>query len=336
MRAPTIDIVNFCNFSCRHCLVEKSAKPEYIDKDLFSHLMRELRYLGFKYAGITGSGEISLHPQLEDIFLSLAENNIDFEILTNGYLFKEKIFPLIRNPLIRKRVQLIGFSLDSAREDIHDGNRKEGSFRRVVEAIGLCRLLGIPFYIKTAVTNLNKNELRDILLFTSGLGAVSQSFIFIQPTKRLIEEELIPDPDEIYQLFTQLTDWRRIYPRLKLEAFNTANDLFACNAFYKFGIDEEGNYLFCNNLSNVGTSAENYKGKECIGSIKEISLEDLIVRHLNYLPEVLKWRFERKDAIKKAPLSLCNWCFYQFGKLDWLKDYPDSPWTQCLTLTSMD
>ena len=336
MRAPTIDIVNFCNFSCRHCLVAKSESPKYMDKYLFSHLMEELRYLGFRYAGITGAGEISLHPQLEDIFLSLAENNIGFEILTNGYLFKERVFPLFQNPLIRKRIHLVGFSLDSAKEEIHDGNRKEGSFRKVVEAIGLCRLIGMPFYIKTAVTNINKGELRDILLFTSGLGTTSQSFIFIQPTKRLIEEGLLPDPDEIYRLFTQLSDWRRIFPRLKLEAFNMDNNLFMCNAFYKFGVDEEGNYLFCNNLSNVGTSKERYKGKECIGNVREVPLKDLIVRHLNFLPEVLRWRFDRKEAIKRAPLSLCNWCFYQFGKLDWLKDFPDSPWTRCLTSTFTD
>lgn len=331
MKAPTIDIVNFCNFTCRHCLVEKSAKPVYMEKEMFSDLTKQLQNLGFRYAGITGSGELSLHPHLEDIFLSLAENNIDFEILTNGYLFKDRIFPLIRTPQIHKRIQLIGFSLDSAIEEKHDRNRKEGSFRRIIEAIGICRLLGIPCYIKTAVTNDNKEELRDILLFTSGLNVVSQSFLFVQPTKRLIEEGLIPDPTEIYRLFMQLADWQPVFPKLKIEAFNTTNDLFTCNAFFKFGVDENGNYLLCNNLCNVGITAGSYKGRECLGNIRENSLPDLIVRHLNLLPEILKWRFERKDKIKNAPLSLCNWCFSQFGKLDWLKEYPESPWTRYLT-----
>jgi len=331
MKAPTIDIINFCNFTCRHCLVQRSSKPVYMDKGLFANLMRQLRSLGFRYAGITGSGEISLHPQLEDIFQSLVEYNIDFEILINGYLFKERIFPLIRTPQIRKRIRLIGFSLDSAIEEKHDRNRKEDSFRRVIEAIGMCRLLGIPCYIKTAVTNDNKNELLDILLFTSSLNVVSQSFMFIQPTRRLIEEQLIPDPEEIYRLFVQLAEWQHIYPRLKIEAFNTINDIFTCNAFFKFGVDEEGNFLLCNNLSNVGSSVETYKGRECLGNIRDIPLTELIVRHLNLLPDVLKWRFERRDKIKKAPLSLCNWCFFQFGKLDWLKQYPESPWARYLT-----
>ena len=225
----------------------------------------------------------------------------------------------------------MGFSLDSAIEEKHDRNRKEGSFRRIIEAIGICRLLDIPCYIKTAVTNDNKGELRDILLFTSGLNVLSQSFMFIQPTRRLIEKGLILDPEEIYPLFEQLTGWQHIFPKLKIEAFNTSNDIFTCNAFFKFGVDEEGNYLFCNNLSNVGSSAGSYKGKECLGSIREFKLTDLIVRHLNLLPDVLKWRFERKDLIKKSPLSLCNWCFFQFGKLDWLKEYPDSPWARYLT-----
>ena len=336
MRAPTIDIVNFCNLSCHHCLVNSTARSVYMDKDLFAHLMMELRLLGFRYAGITGSGEISLHPQIEDIFICLAENSIDFEILTNGSLFRERIFPLIKTPLIRKRIRLVGFSLDSASEEVHDQNRGEGCFRSVLESIGLCRLLGIPFYIKTAVTRLNKEGLRDIILLTSGLGAISQSFIFIQPTRRMMEEGILPDPEEIYRLFVSLESWRAIFPRIKLEAFNMANDLFTCNAFYKFGVDEEGNYLICNNLSNVGSLKHNYKGPECLGNIRETPLKDLIINHLNFIPQILEWRLERKDAIKGAPLSLCNWCFYQFDKLDWLKDYPDSPWTRCLTLTSTD
>ncbi len=333
MKAPTIDIVNFCNFSCRHCLVNKAEAPAYMDKALFAHLMGELRHLGFHYAGITGSGEISLHPQLEDILLSLAGHNMDFELLTNGYLFKERLFPLLRQPVIRKRVRLAGFSLDSPRAEAHDKNRKQGSFRRVVEAMGLCRLMGIPFYVKTAVTNLNIHELRDMIFLTSGLGALSQSFIFVQPTEQLMREGLLPDPQELYQVFKGLSGWKRLFPRLKLEAFNPGNDLFTCNAFYKFGVDEMGNYLLCNNLSNVGEDA-NYKGPECLGRVQETPLRELIVRHLDLLPEILKWRFERKEAIKGSPLSLCNWCFLQFGKMGWLKHHPESPWSRCLHVTS--
>jgi len=303
---------------------------------MFAGLINQLRELGFRYAGITGTGEISLHPQLEEIFFTCAENNFDFEILTNGYLFKEKLFPLFQNPMIRKRIARVGFSLDSANQEVHDSNRRKGSFQRVIEATGLCRLMGIPFYIKTAVTNLNKNELKEIVLFTSALDVSSQSFIFIQPTKRAMQKELLPDPDEIYQKFTKLVSWCNIFPRIKIEAFNPFNDLFSCNGFYKFGIDEEGNYFFCINLCNVGTKDENYKGRECMGNIDKTPLKDLIVKHINFLPEVLEWRFKRKDVIKNAPLSLCNWCFYQFNKLEWLREFPDSPWTRCLTSTSTD
>ena len=329
MKAPTIEIVNHCNFSCRHCLVDKSAKPVYMERETFSALVRQLRNLGFRYAGITGSGEISLHPQLEEIFQSLAENNIDFEVLTNGFLFRERLFPLLRAPHVRKRIRLVGFSLDSAREDKHDQNRR-GKLPPDREAIGMCRLLGIPCYIKTAVTNGNKDEFEGDA-FADIRSACSSFLTFIQPTRQLIERGLIPDPEEIYGLFVELAGWQAIFPRLRIEAFNTENDLFACNAFFKFGVDEAGNYLLCNNLSNVGATPETYKGGECIGNIGEHPLEDLIVRHLHRLPEILKWRFERKDKIKKAPLSLCNWCFYQFGKLDWLKEYPDSPWARYLT-----
>lgn len=336
MKPPTIGIINYCNFSCKHCLVSKSARPVYMDRHLFSHIIRQVRDLGFRYAGIAGSGELSLHPQLEDIFFCLTENNIDFEILTNGFLFKERIFPLLKDPLIKKRVQRVGFSLDSAKEEVHDSNRQEGSFIRVVEGTALCRLLGIPFYVKTAITNINKKELKEIIFFTSGLGAFSQSFIFPMPTQMMIEQDLIPNPGELYRLFTRLVSWINIFPGLKIEAFNTTNDLFTCNAFYKFGIDEGGNYVLCNNLCNVAGINGDLKGQECLGSLKETGLKDLIIKHINLLPEILQWRFSRKQVIKSTPFSLCTWCFYQFEKLNWLKEYPDSPWTRCLSLTSTD
>ncbi len=311
------------------------AEPMYMDKDLFKELIGEVRRAGFRYAGITGLGEILLHPQLEDIFLLLAEHNIDFEILTNGYLFKERLLPILKSPLIRERINIIGFSLDSSEEEIHDKNRKEGSFRKIIEAIGYLRLLEIPFYIKTAVTNINKDRLKEILLFTSGLGASQQSFIFIQPTEKMIIEGILPEPEEIYRIFMKLCSWFNMFPKLKVEGFNPFNDLFSCNAFYKFGFDEQGNYLICNNLSNVGRG-RNYKGMECIGNIKEHSIEDLVIRHMKMLPGILRWRFKRKDMILKAPLSLCNWCYKQFGKLEWLKNYPDSGWARCLNVISTD
>ena len=150
----------------------------------------------------------------------------------------------------------------------------------------------------------------------------------------MITENLIPNPGELYRIFTRLISWRNIFPRLKIEAFNSTTDLFTCNAFYKFGVDEQGNYVICNNLCNLNTSGNIVKGQECLGSLREIDLKDLIIKHINLLHELLQWRFDRKKIIKSSSFSLCTWCFYQFDKLNWLQDYPDSPWTRCLNLTS--
>ena len=73
-----------------------------------------------------------------------------------------------------------------------------------------------------------------------------------------------------------------------------------------------------------------------IRNIMETDLKELIIKHINLLPEILQWRFSRKKIIKSSPFSLCTWCFYQFEKLNWLKEYPNSPWTRCLNLISMD
>ena len=33
------------------------------------------------------------------------------------------------------------------------------------------------------------------------------------------------------------------------------------------------------------------------------------------------------EGLSETP---CHWCLKYFGKLDWLKDFPDSPWTAWL------
>ncbi|HBE04084.1 MAG TPA: hypothetical protein DC049_16655 [Spirochaetia bacterium] len=331
MIPPTIEIINWCNFDCRHCCVAKPGKQErvYINKKLFDRIAAELHAFGFSYTGITGAGEIGLHPELADLFTALARNSIHFEFLSNGSLFKEKIFPVIREPLIRKFLYRVGFSLDSSREEVHDYSRAKGSFRKIIEAIAMCKLSGIPFYIKTTVTNLNKDHLKDIVLLTSSLGAFSQSFIFPCPTKRLIDENLIPSPDETEKLFWQLKAWTKIFSILKLEAFSSDNKLFSCNAFNKFSIDAHGNYLICANLAHVRTYKKQKIGMEACGNFKHDSLDLMVKRHMRLLPEIVKWRLQRKDMIKSSTISLCDWCFYQFGKLEWIKEYKSSPWAKC-------
>ena len=336
MEAPTIKIINSCNFSCRHCLTAKPDKPVYLDKVLFEHIVSEMRKMGFKYVAVTGGGEMTLHPQLEDLFYVLVKYNMDFEILTNGYLFKERLLPLLKTPVVRKSIKAVGFSLDGAKQETHDYIREKGSFIKIVEAMGFCKLFEIPFYVKTVVTNVNKNELKELLLFTSGLRAFAHLVISPMPTRRMIEEGDIPDPVELRKIASRLLCWKRkgIFPILEIEAFD--NNLFACNGFRKFSVDEEGNYIFCGNLSNVETYESPAVTKERLGNLKDMKLKELVIKHFKFLPEVLKWRLERKEAIRNSSFSLCYWCFHQFEKLNWMEKCPDSPWSIDALLKSMD
>ena len=94
-------------------------------------------------------------------------------------------------------------------------------------------------------------------------------------------------------------------------------------------VDYQGNLIFCCTLSHVasGDGIPTCLGGELVADLKEVSLKEAIVRQVQKAAEVLKARLNGggdRGGLSETP---CHWCLRHFGKLDWLKDFPNSPWT---------
>jgi hypothetical protein len=97
-------------------------------------------------------------------------------------------------------------------------------------------------------------------------------------------------------------------------------------------VDYQGNLIFCCQLSHMtqGDGIPTSNGGELLADLKEVPLKQAIVRQFRQAAEVMAARLNgggNFDGLNPTP---CLWCLKYFGKLAWLKDFPDSPWTSWL------
>jgi MoaA/NifB/PqqE/SkfB family radical SAM enzyme len=331
MDGLAIELTNACNRRCLHCFRNKADAVEFLPLTLAREVLSQARRLGFQTILLTG-GEVALYPYLEEFLALVVEQGLTFSLVTNGHRFRDNLLPLLSAPKFREKLHIVCFSLDGAKSETHDALRGRGSFREVVEAATLCQLKEIPFSFKTVVTNFNKEELIELALLVTTLGAQDQSFLHPYPAPLFLREEIIPSPEETRDVMEwiagSLAKAMRI--KIRIEGFDPEAILFKCqNILELISIDFQGNLILCCNLSHV-TREEgqlSVKGRECLGNLKEISLRDGLIRHYHAVAQLMEARVRDADNLTDLTINPCYWCFKHFGKLEWLKDYPESPWS---------
>ena len=88
-----------------------------------------------------------------------------------------------------------------------------------------------------------------------------------------------------------------------------------CNPVRGVSVDHEGNLIFCCNLSHptAGDKPDEF-GKEYLGNIRKIGIEEGVLKHY----QVLGWFVEKvlKSRRDKSPIA-CAECLELFGKMRW-------------------
>lgn len=328
----SIDVTNVCNRDCIYCLRDKLETREHLPLDLFKQILDQACNCGIRYISLTG-GEPTLHPAWNELLIVLSERGLRFNIVSNGYRFRQRTLPILLKPIVRRHLTSICFSLDGASANLHDALRGKGSFQEVIEAANLCRLNGIPMSIKTVVTNVNKKELSEVALLGSVLGARQHSFLALVPTPRAIKQELVPSLKEMREIYSFITGSlvSAMKAVINLEgSWGIDHALFNCNAYQQlYSVDHLGNLLFCCNLSHVYNETKPaILGKEFLVDLKKESLKKGIIQHYLLLAQLTKDRLNdarNRDMLFSYP---CWWCLKYFGKLEWAKKYSYSPWVK--------
>jgi MoaA/NifB/PqqE/SkfB family radical SAM enzyme len=331
MDGLVIELTNVCNRSCLHCVRNKEDAPEFFPLTLTRHILAQARPLGFKNIHLTG-GEVALYPHLEEFLTLVVEQGFTFDMVTNGYRFRENLLPVLTLPKIREGLKIVCLSLDGAKPETHDALRGPGSFREVVEAAALCQFKEIPIRFKSVVTNLNKEELTDLALLGATLGAEDHGFIHPFPVPRMIREEIMPSPKEIRDVMEWISGnlAKMLRMQIHVEGFDNRNTLFECpNILKTINLDIQGNLALCCNLSHVTQEdgQPSVWGREWLADLKKVPLREGVIRHFHGVAELMEARVRDVEMLDDLSYIPCYWCFLNCGKLEWLRDYPESPWS---------
>lgn len=164
---------DLCNQDCSFCSYRVSGNPSnemfssgaelsayghdnpvrWVDTDRALRLVDEMKSLGVLGVQATGGGEPSAHPQHEMIFEKVLDSGIELALVSNGYRWRDRLFPLI------PRMTWIRVSVDAGcaktyakirRVSEHAFDKVLANVRRASDAISIAEsntALGVGFTV---------------------------------------------------------------------------------------------------------------------------------------------------------------------------------------------
>jgi len=272
---------------------------------------------GITQVYLTG-GEPTLHRHFIELAGKILEAGLPVSIVTNGRRF-DKVVQLKKN---YKRGRLSAcFSLDGLSHQQHDDTRGKGSYAEVMEAITLAKEYRIPFEVFIVLNNRTKCATKEIVKYALGLGPFSVGVSLQLPSPRSIANDLTTPVEEYPEILAMVPKSRRV------RTFHRANTLSSCGALRSMNIDYNGKASFCCDISHFAVKDQ---GTEIVGDLHSMSLAACISRHYLLMSRFIFERSCHAHAFNPTEDLLCMWCLRWFGKLEWLKEMPDNPWSKAL------
>ncbi|RJQ46351.1 MAG: radical SAM protein [Nitrospiraceae bacterium] len=321
----SIELTNHCNLRCHHCADARHQCEGALKMETVEKIIRNAGAYGFEHLSFTG-GEPTMHPSFFDIIRQVSEAGYKFSFVSNGYNFTgiyERLLPY------RDNLGGITFSLDGADEGTHDRLRGKGSFRRVMQAISICLVKGIPFNFNSVVVSSHRERIENMATLAAKLGSCGLRFGHLTPTPSSIKNNLILSPDERREAEAVISRLRETSPvAVFMAPGNYTDSLFPCAPLEmkEFNIDWKGNVTMCCLLSGHGDASAKC---DVIGNLNDITLSEA----LEILTEInTKFRREKQAAYSRNQFRdpdhfPCWYCLNYFGKVDWIRNFPENPWS---------
>jgi MoaA/NifB/PqqE/SkfB family radical SAM enzyme len=320
------ELTSLCNFSCTHCIREEG-EPGFLPIPLVETVLTETqRYGNVNYVAFTG-GEPTLHPEFASLLELVSAYGYRFGFVTNGWRFAEKTFAQVKP--YRNHLAHVTFSIDGATEERHDTLRqRKGSFRRLLQAITLCRFHGIGVHINTVVTRANRSDLQAMALLASRLGCDALLYGHCQPTPHAITAGLVLDPGERREVEAEIGQLQKQFRMMIL----LAGDHYNPSRFHQcpqlqmreFNIDHRGRLTACCMLSGYRGGAPD---TDVIADLHEVSFYEA---HQRLVVSIARLNLEKIERLSTHELEekdhfICTHCLEHFKKVPYGTTRPPLP-----------
>ena len=165
-----VEVTSDCNLRCKHCYnwwkhAEATVPARASYRKAFALLEWLIRHTTAERVVFSG-GEPTLSERFEELALHAKVNGLRVTVITNGNGSRRTY-----EALARMGVDMMEFSVLSAREETHDGiTGVRGSWRRLMEALRLTLERGVKVVPVTVVTALNAEGVAECVRTLHGLG----------------------------------------------------------------------------------------------------------------------------------------------------------------------
>lgn len=315
-----VEVTNKCNLDCVHCFKKINSMEDSdvidIDLHLLDRVLTQAEKFKTRIVALTG-GEPTLHEDWEGLIAVMERHDVDYTFTTNGINFKEAHKVLVRGASARFRG--VTFSIEGATAATNDAIRGEGAFEKVMEALKLAKMHGIPFGMQAIVGTHNMNELPQIAALADEAGADELNYILMRPTKG--NEALllsVVQSDEVEEVIITIKD---AHKRLKVgmaTGYKSPYPLFVCRplAMSMISIDYNGYLRFCPDITNYRDAVED--NTDIIADLNmrplQFALKDLSNRINMYWHNKIDW--VAMEELASTDYNPCLYCLRYFNKND--------------------
>jgi radical SAM protein with 4Fe4S-binding SPASM domain len=303
-----------CNMQCQHCgSFAGKARDHELTLEESLKLAEDLAELGCQRVTLSG-GEPTMHPHWHEIGRKLRDLGLHVNFISNGWRWRAEEIEKFRHSHLNNA----SFSLDGFERE-HDAFRRQGSFRRLVDAMDRCFQEGIAVAINTTINSLNKHYLPELRDFLREHHVFSWQLQIGTASGNLKNHmELVLRPDEVIWLVPQIARMRKekgalptvyvgddigYYCRYEEDLRDTGGEIkfwTGCNAGCQvIGIESDGSVKGCLSLP----SSMNGEDRFIEGNVRKQSLKEIWTRKNGFA-------YNRDPAVRKLG-GFCAVCRYR-------------------------
>lgn len=326
-----IEATDRCGLRCGHCF--KRPGQHDVPLDLVRALLADAKKLNVTLVSF-GGGEPTLHPNFATMVREACEAGYTVSFVTNGVGFASTWEWVRAMPTGPGGIGAVAVSLDGPDAATHDSIRAPGAFDAAVKALALCDMAQIPAIAKVCVNTRNIDRLEQIARLASGLGCDAIEFAGMVPTRAGVESGLQPSPADLAAASRTLDELAGIFRAAVERDITLGHEVFTvgCDPFRAMGfaVDARGRLSLCCMLSALEGAGDD--DSDVIADLASTRLVDAVPGLLAKAQAALTARLALLARRDPRPVELypCALCAAYFGKLDWLADYPESPWAELL------